>query len=193
MSWITGAFAGVRVPLAMVLALTVCGGGCRSDPEGRSARAGRPGDDFLRDDETSAVTRIAEQQIAVGARTDATLRPYHFDHAGLNALGREKLDLMLASGDGQRPGELVVYVDIAGDGANRRHAGARHAEVTDYLTSRGLAEGEFRLESGFNPHNTMSAVSAVPRQQEAGQAPEGGDGAMPDGAFGPPADMIPTR
>jgi hypothetical protein len=163
MTWV----AKARVPLAMLLALTVCGGGCRSDKDG--AADARPGEDFLRDDETSAVTRIADRQAAVGARTDATLRPYHFRRAGLNSLGREKLDQILAADEGadQDHVEVVVYVDVDGDEANRQHADARRAAVSDYLASRGLADGDVRLESGPNPYNTMSAASAAPKEKDA--------------------------
>lgn len=189
MSWMTR-FAKARVPMAMLLALTACGGGCQSDKD--EVGDGRAGEDFLRDDETSAVTRIADRQTAAGARTDATLRAYHFTHAGLNSLGREKLDFILAD-RGQAEGELVVYVDVEGDEANRRHADARRASVSEYLTSRaGLSEGEFRLESGFNPHNTMSVVSAVPPK-------EGGEAAAPDAGAGDaagfrgPSEMIPQQ
>ena len=185
MSWMTTSLAKSRVPLAMIIALTVCGGGCQSD---REVAKGRPGEEFLRDDETSAVTRIAERQMAAGARTEATLRAYHFDHAALNGLGREKLDFMLA-GAGEQ-GELVVYLDLAGDDANRQHAVARRADVTEYLGERGLAEGEFRLESGHNPHNTMSVVSAVPpKDAAADEGPADAAAAMLEAV----SDMMPKR
>lgn len=188
MSWMTR-FAKARVRMAMLLALAACGGGCQSDKD--EVADGRAGEDFLRDDETSAVTRIVDRQTAAGARTDATLRAYHFTHAGLNSLGREKLDFILAD-RGQADGELVVYVDVEGDEANRQHADARRASVSEYLTSRaGLSEGEFRLESGFNPHNTMSVVSALPQETEAAAAPDQGAG---DAAgFRGLSEMIPQQ
>jgi len=189
MSWMTR-LPTTRVRLAMLLALTVCAAGCQREP----AAEGRAGEDFLRDDETSAVTRIVDRQAAVGARTDATLRPYHFDHAGLNALGREKLDQVLAAGrdrDGQG-GELVVYLDLAGDDANTQHADARRADVTDYLAAQGLSGERFRLESGFNPHNTMSAAAAAPTDG-ADAAAEGGEAEGAAGGFGPLTDMVPTK
>jgi hypothetical protein len=188
MSWITRQLFAARMPLAMVLALTMGGAGCQSDPH-IAGTTGRAGEDFLREDETSAVTRLADRQIAVGARTDATLRPYHFRHAGLNALGREKLDFMLADGD--VGGDLVVYLDLAGDPANRRHDAARADAVADYLTSRGLAEGEFRLEPGFNPYNTMSAAAAEPKESDADADASELDAAA-DEALGAISDMLPN-
>lgn len=175
MSWMTR-YAKARVPMAMLLAVATCGGGCQSGKD--DVAGGRAGEDFLREDETSAVTRIAERQVAAGARTDATLRAYHFTHAGVNSLGREKLDFILADrGQGDGGGELVVYVDVGGDEANRQHADARRASVAEYLTSKGgLDDGEFRLELGHNPHNTMSVVSAVPPRDAGDAAADEGDG-----------------
>jgi hypothetical protein len=195
MSWMTR-FAKARVPVAMLLALTACGGGCQSSDKDDVAE-GRAGEDFLRDDETSAVTRIAERQTAAGARTDATLRPYHFNHARLNSLGREKLDFILADrGEDGVDGETVVYVDVEGDEANRQHADARRAAVTDYLASRGMSEGSYRLESGFNPHNTMSVVSALPPEKTdaaAADAAAAHEGAGDAAALQALTDMMPKR
>ena len=194
MSWMTR-FAKARVPMAMLLALTACGAGCQSGKD--DAPEGRAAEDFLRDDETSAVTRIADRQAAAGARTDASLRAYHFTGAGLNSLGREKLDFILADrgpGDGDADSELVLYVDLEGDAANRQHADARRASVSEYLTSHGgLAEGEFRLESGHNPHNTMSVVSAVPPKDAGEAAPDAGAGDAAAAMLEAVSDMMPKR
>jgi hypothetical protein len=142
------------VPAA--LALTA---GCAAE---KDAGGDRAADAFLRPGDVSHVTRLADAQIAAGARTDATLRPYHFyDDGRLNSLGQEKLDLM-AGDDGQSEGgTLVVYLDdsAAGDGAAaEKLAEARREAVTEYLSIQGLDGASFRLETGHNPNVTTSAV-----------------------------------
>jgi hypothetical protein len=134
---------------------------------------GHDADKFNDADEVAAATRLMNQQIASGARTDATLRPYHFDNTALNSLGRAKLDSML--NDDDKDGEMVVYVDVpAGEGdADKKLASARQDSVTQYLMSRGRSEDTFRLESGFNPNNVMSVMSAKPAAGSSGAAPAG--------------------
>src|SRR5687767_12614030 len=116
----------ICVPAGLVLAMTA--GGCKTSAD----MGGRPAGEFLGVDEETAVTRLVNQQIAAGARTDATLRSYHFDDGFLNSLGQEKLDFMVMSCD-NKAGELVVYLDLpAGDGdAGKTLAQARQDAVTD--------------------------------------------------------------
>jgi hypothetical protein len=164
-------FPTLKVPMGRavvpaLLALTLFGTGCQRAPA--PAPEGRAAEEFLGEDETSAVTSIADRQAAVGARADATLRPYHFDHARLNALGREKLDQIFAGDRGGEGDTVVVYLDLVGDAANGRHDAARRDDVTEYLAAQGLAEDRFQLEAGPNPHNTMFAASAEPPEQEGG-------------------------
>ena len=149
-------------------------GGCRRDRAADDTRA----EHFLRDDETSAVTRIADAQSAAGARTDATLRAYHFDQDGivshqLNSLGREKLDLMLAGETGETGEEFVVFLDLNDDPADRRLRDSRVQVVTLYLHSKGLTDDVIRVEDGANPDNTMLVTSARPEK-----APDGGGGGI---------------
>jgi hypothetical protein len=165
---------------ATAAALLALLGGCAADVE-KSDDAGRPAEEFRPVDEVSDVTRINDQQIAAGARTDATLRPYHFYEADLNSLGREKLDLMLKDGAGA--GGLVVYLDVPAAGDKRQLADARRGAVAEYLASRGLAEDSFRLERGHNPDNTFPAVPArgvKPAAPDAASEQEMG----PDPAYG---------
>src|SRR5687767_7687294 len=82
---------------AALLAMTGgCGHGGGAEEAGGSGGEGRPGEKFREPHETTDLARINEQQIAAGARTDATLRPYHFHEAELNSLGFEKLDHMVS-------------------------------------------------------------------------------------------------
>src|SRR5688500_3785191 len=120
------------VPVAAMVAV-----GCTSD------MPGTPAEQFMEPGELSEVTRMGDQQIANGARTDATLRPYHFNHAGrLNSLGRAKLDQMVDADDTDGSATMVVYVDVpAADGdAGKRLADARQDAVKQHLVSNGLTE-----------------------------------------------------
>ncbi len=159
--------------------------GCNVD----STMEGRDAEKFIEPHEVSAVTRLVDQQIASGARTDGTLRQYHFDNAVLNSLGRAKLDAML--NDDDKDGELVVYVDVpTGEGdADKKLASARQDSVTQYLMSRGRTENTFRLESGFNPNNVMSVTSAKPAE---GGATKSGTASSSGGSSYAPTPMAST-
>jgi hypothetical protein len=166
------------LPLAAMAAAAVAlagVGGCASD------QPGVPAEQFMEPGEVTEVSRLADQQIAAGARTDATLRPYHFNHAGgLNSLGRTKLDNMLDADDTDGAGELVVYVDVPaaakGDEAGKKLSDARFDAVTQHLMSRGMTEAQFRLESGYNPNSSAFVVSATPQGDDAANAmPTTGD------------------
>lgn len=168
----------LSIPAVAVAALGV---GCASDHVG-----GRPGEDFLPEGETAAVTRLAEQQIAAGCRTDATLRAYHFDHMSLNSLGRQKLDFFLSDDD--KNGQYVIYVDVPTGENEESEAGERNDSVTRYLLSRGLTEAMFRLEAGYNPNNTMSVASAE-AAKAAGPAPAAPAGSAGGAGYGASGSM----
>lgn len=128
------------------------------------------GEHFVPDDQPHAVDHIAAAQAARGARADATLRPVHFNDAGLNSLGRQKLEFMLADEDAAQP--VVVYLDLppASDPAPARQA------VADYFKARGLAENQFRLVDGPNPKtlspstDALTGLAALQQQTPGGQA-----------------------
>jgi hypothetical protein len=155
-----------KICVPMGLMLVAAAGGCAS---GDSETRGRPAEEFLGVDEETAVTRLAMRQTVNGARTDATIRPYHFDDGALNSLGQEKLDFLVTSCE-NRAGELVVYVDVpVGEGEDdKKLSQARHDSVTEYLVDCGLTEESFRLETGHNPHNTHPAVLSKPGDTEGG-------------------------
>src|SRR5688572_28641465 len=131
-----------------LLVLATALAGCRTAQDGESSGNAEK---FLAEDETSAVTRLADGQSAAGAGTDATLRPYHFGHAALNPLGCEKLDLMLAHRDAGGSDPLVVYLDV--DPKHDAQDRDRRDDVTSYLLSHGLTEAEFAVKDGPNPDN----------------------------------------
>jgi hypothetical protein len=157
---------------AVAAVLLALAGGCGGDKAsgGDSADGSRPGEAFYREGETPEVTRMNQEQIAAGARTDATLRPYHFHEAELNSLGLEKLDHMV--GGAPRTGALVVYLDVPSDGDEKALASARRKAVTEYLSGRGLAEHSFRLESGHNPRATVPVRSLQRETDVVDPAPE---------------------
>jgi hypothetical protein len=94
-------------------------------------------------------------QAAVGARADATLYPVHFNDAGLNSLGREKLELMLEDEEATQP--LVVYLDLP-DGAD---AAPAHKAVADFLKARGLTESQMKVVDSPNPKTLHPAADAL--------------------------------
>jgi hypothetical protein len=167
-------------PLAAMLAVV---GGCQShrdaddDDDGNSRDAMK----FRDAEEVSPVTRFVNEQANAGARTDATLRAYHFEHGRLNSLGRERLDQITADLGGEDNGDdnnadlsvddrLVVYLDLpAGETDAQKHlTQVRQDAVTNYLISRGVSEQSFKLESGSNPENTSFAASLRPKESAAG-------------------------
>jgi hypothetical protein len=151
---------GTGVSLA-ALALAAALGGCQNDTHADGA------EQFLARDETSAVTRIVDRQKAAGARTDATLRAYHFDDARLNSLGREKIGLILDGAADGAPFDL--YVDVSPD-VETTDPEARQAAVIAYLEDLGVPD-RVRLMTGPNPNNTVPAASLMP---EPAPDPQGG-------------------
>ena len=175
-AWTTGA------TLSLLAMATLLGGGCQkksSEPERRGAES------FLGDDETSAVTRLADAQRAAGAREDATLRSYHFSRGELNSLGREQLDLMFADVDDQ--GEYVVYLDLDEAQTHGPFFNERRDAVAAYLSGAdGSSERSVSIVYGVNPNHTFLATAARPEAK----ADEGGGnifemiGAMMEGMSG---------
>jgi hypothetical protein len=172
----------MSVPIAAML--SALAGGCKSHEE-RPPEDMQPGDKLMAADEVSEVTRLMNVQVANGARTDGTLRPYHFSQGNLNSLGREKLDSMVDGGEDSKA-ELVVYLDLPTSDVEKALTDARHDAVTHHLMGRGLGEDSFRLESGYNPNNTMLAASLRAKEtdaagEESGESSMGGS----DQSFAP--------
>lgn len=117
------------------------------------------GENFQPDEEAHATQNICAAQAATGARRDATLYPCHFGEHGLNALGRQKLDLMLEDDEPATP--LVVYLDPSLDYSLAK----AHQSVTDYLKGKGLPESQLRLQDGPNPQTRHPAAEALTQLQ----------------------------
>jgi len=113
------------------------------------------GEHFVPDDQPHSVDNVAAAQAARGARADATLYSCHFNDAGLNSTGRQKLELMLEDEDPAQP--LVVYLDLPA-GADLAPA---HQMVTDYLKARGLPENQIKLVDGPNPRTLHPSADAL--------------------------------
>ena len=113
------------------------------------------GEVFPADGDARDVWNVAGAQAAAGARADATLHTSHFDEMGLNSLGEEKLNLMLACEDAAGP--MVVYLDLPADAARDRDRDA----VTAYLSDRGVPQSQISLKDGPNPHTMRSASEAA--------------------------------
>jgi hypothetical protein len=105
------------------------------------------GVNFRPEGETRALHRFNDVQAAAGARTDGTLRAYHFDRGELNSLGQRKLDQMLKDDDAAMP--LAVYLDMPQD----EDYAARADAVGVYLKDRGLPESRVKVTAGPNTKN----------------------------------------
>lgn len=141
------------IGLLAAAALVVLTAGCHHD-DAQNTAALRHGE-IVPDHDSSEVWQIRGAQAAAGARADATLYAVHFDEAGLNSLGQQKLDLML---DAEQPAEpLFVYLDLPADSA----AAKDRASVVDFLKDRGLQDSQIALKDGPNPHNASSAAEAM--------------------------------
>jgi hypothetical protein len=137
--------------LAAAAALAAASAGCSSGTS--SARL--HGERFEDDEAPRPYRNIAAVQASNGARADATLYPAHFNAAGLNSLGREKLDLMLLDEEAAPP--MVVYLDLPKGDALEQDRTA----VADYLKGRGVSDAQFKVENGPNPKTLHRADEAI--------------------------------
>lgn len=143
---------------AMAAALVVLTAGCHSADNAARPLPAMHGEAFPPDSDTRAVRELNTAQAAAGARQDATLYAIHFDVAGLNSLGRRKLDLMLADETPADP--LVIYLDLPA-GADAHELQKDHQTVLAYLKDRGLQDAQIALTDGPNPHVSASAADAI--------------------------------
>ena len=100
---------------------------------------------FEPEEEPRLADQMLHTQAARGARADGNLFAAHFDGDTVNALGRARLDLMLADNSAAFP--LTVYV-TANDGAD---VSARQNSVRAYLLDAGLTAAQFQTLPGPNP------------------------------------------
>ena len=124
--------------------------------------------DFFKGDASrERVDRFANIQAANGARNDGMLYPHHFEAGHLNALGRQKVLLMLEDCDNCEP--IVVHLVNAGEG---ELLAQRKASVELYLKTE---EGPNKLT--FHPtQNDLVRFSKT----ESGELEGGGESAASD-------------
>jgi hypothetical protein len=115
--------------------------------------------------------QFAEAMAAAGARSDGTLSKHHFDGAGLNSLGEEKLALMLK--DGAAPSPLTVYLNLD---QKARNAQQREAAVTTYLKDKGLDEKQIAIVYGYNPSSWSPAADPLSKMKKTETPETGGQG-----------------
>jgi hypothetical protein len=130
-------------------------GGCQK----KTDRTARDYDTFFPADEAERpVWRALEAQAAAGAAADGTLYAHHFTAGELNALGRDKLDLM-ARAD-VRP--LLVYVATDED----ELADARRDSVMKFLQSANYPAEAVQVKAGPNPAGYTPAAPALARMEK---------------------------
>jgi len=147
-------------PLATAVLALLAPIGCeqQSDKPGYVGNGPVGSDIFTHDDDDArSVNRFAVAQTANAARTDATLRPYHFQGAELNSLGTQKLDLMTKAERGDAP--LTVYLDLPQD----VDQGTRREAVLVYLKDRGLKDDQIGIVAGpnLNPDNLHLTAQSI--------------------------------
>jgi hypothetical protein len=156
-----GRFAALAAaPLASAVLSLLASTGCQqqADQPGYIGKEAVGAAIFTRDDDDArSINRIATAQTANAARTDATLRPYHFQGPELNSLGQQKLDLMTKAERGDSP--LKVYLDLPQD----PDQGTRRDAVLVYLKDRGLKDEQIAIEAGpnLNPENLHPTAQSM--------------------------------
>jgi hypothetical protein len=168
---------------AAVLSLVA---GCQTDSPAQVRR-----DAFVPEDQPRELRTLMITQEAAGARRDATLHAGDFDNDGVNSLGQQKLDLMLAADEPVDP--IVIYIDFA----EADVPASAHHSVIDYLKTRGLPEAQVALKDGPNPGakapaaDSVTALHALAGSGASTGAPAGASGAA-GGAAPAAAGAAPT-
>jgi hypothetical protein len=121
--------------------------------------------EFFTLDEVRSVDSAIDHQKANGDRQDAMLREQHFDGARLNALGRAKLDRMMAQSS-----TVTVYLPDA-------PSVERHQAVLAYANDHGRSETDLKIVNGLNidSHHPASAELARINKTELGGKAETSD------------------
>jgi len=182
--------SGVKtVMLAALGIVLVHGTGCKSNPE-EQARHQREqekrdqehakqemlkhNDDFLPNDDSRSWKQFANLQTAAGAQDDASLSAEHFTGGKLNALGREKLTMVLHG-----PQPAVVYLGSNDDATNN----LRRSAIDEYLKESSAATDALVVKSGFNPRTGTLGVENIARAPRADS--QGKDVSLTPGGSGP--------
>ena len=159
---------GFRLLACTAVGLVVVLSGCQQD-EDQAAK--QHGEIFPGPYEPRTPAVYADAHAAAGARTDSTLRSYHFDKGELNSLGREKLDQMVRDDDACDP--LVVYVDARGESGLRDEW---ENAVAEHLKVRGLTDEQISFKSGPNMSDTTPSAPALRGLRQMESPPAGTNG-----------------
>jgi hypothetical protein len=158
MRWVLGFATG-----AAILALAA---GCQSDKPDLTNH----GEQFPSTEAERSVFEFGARQAANAARSDGTLRAYHFNDRDLNSLGEERLDAMLYHRESGGP--LVVYIDLP---ENDVKTAGRKETVIAFLKDRRLTEDQIELKNGPNPDSNSPVAPILAAQAAgAGAAPPAG-------------------
>jgi hypothetical protein len=125
--------------------------GCEAQPKQQDPS----GDTFAAETDARIHRGIADHQAMLGAQADPTLYRCHFDGNNLNALGKAKLDAILAGAPAK------IYVD-----SRRESADAQRAAVSSYLSAAKVPDGSIALETGFAPDSSSFAAPALSRMSK---------------------------
>jgi hypothetical protein len=137
-------------PVAILVLGNLLAAGCQD--------TGPNNESYFVQDETRSVNAALDRQMANGARHDAMLRDQHFDGARLNALGRTKLDRMMAY-----PGPLAVYLPGSFDDPSFQ---SRRESIVAYAKDRGRGGADVTIARGVNPGASHLATAGISRMSK---------------------------
>jgi hypothetical protein len=175
--------SGVKLLTCGLVCGSICFAlGCKETPEQRAQHASEQekkemlahNDEFLPNDDNRSWKQFANQQVAAGAQDDASLSAEHFTGGKLNALGREKLGMVMHG-----PQPAVVYLGSNDDATNN----LRRSAIDEYLKESGAASDALVVKSGFNPRTGTLGVANIARAPRADS--QGKDVSLTPGGSGP--------
>lgn len=134
-------------------AMIVFGVGCTSS----KSKPGAYQDPFFPTRESVPASKtMFQKEYAIAAAEDGMLFDIHFDGDGLNSLGQQKLDAMVAGKSKGSP--LKIFLNLPKDANN---TSARQANVESALKAAGLENEQFALAVGPNPGVLRPADAGV--------------------------------
>lgn len=137
--------------------------GCQNNNKPKTVH----GEDFPEAGQTTQVQRFVRAQVQNGARTNATLYPYHFDGANLNSAGEAKLLAMIDDDNSESP--LIIYIDVPADDVL---AAKRQQAADGYLKEAGLHAEQYKFVFGTNPNQKTFAAPEIVNYPKADSAEE---------------------
>ena len=173
----------MKLTYALAALLVILTTGCNHDKRDKEADA------FFPDQKFSTVKKLAYAHSSSGARSDGMLYERHFDGDQLNALGKQKLPLMLCDEAAAKPMTVYLVNVGAGDLLDKRKAA-----VKDYVQDGLRPDERVEIVNGPNPntsHSTAGVIASMSKT-ESGTAAEG-DGATTGQPTTPSALAAPGK